>query len=105
MASEPPQQRPVPGGGRPRPKPRAVKSLPRVRALYDYEAADVDEISIKEGETFELIQERESDLMRIQFIKLLLDHCFQTRLVGGWGKLMGNKDSSPAIMWRKFEKK
>ena len=59
MASEPPQQRPVPGGGRPRPKPRAVKSLPRVRALYDYEAADVDEISIKEGETFELIQERE----------------------------------------------
>ena len=38
---------------------RAVKSLPRVRALYDYEAADVDEISIKEGEMFELIQERE----------------------------------------------
>ena len=55
----PAQQRPVPGGGRPRPKPRAVQSLPRVRALYDYEAADVDEISIKEGDTFELVQERE----------------------------------------------
>ena len=59
MAMEPQQQRPVPGGGRPRPKPRAVKSLPKVRALYDYEAADVDEISIKEGDEFELIQERE----------------------------------------------
>ena len=59
MASEPAQQRPVPGGGRPRPKPRAVRSLPKVRALYDYEAADVDEITIKEGEVFELIQERE----------------------------------------------
>ena len=30
-----------------------------MRALYDYEAADVDEISIKEGDTFDLIQERE----------------------------------------------
>mgnify|MGYP001198162684 FL=1 len=60
MATEPQQQRPVPGGGRPRPKPRAVKNLPQVRALYDYEAADVDEISIKEGDTFDLIQERES---------------------------------------------
>ena len=59
MASEPQQQRPVPGGGRPRPKPRAVKNLAQVRALYDYEAADVDEISIKEGDTFDLIQERE----------------------------------------------
>ena len=35
------------------------RTLPRVRALYDYEAADVDEISIKEGDEFELIQERE----------------------------------------------
>ena len=51
IATGPQQQRPVPGGGRPLPKPRAVK----VRALYDYEAADVVEISIKEGDEFELI--------------------------------------------------
>ena len=35
------------------------RTLPRVRALYDYEAADVDEISIREGDVFELVQERE----------------------------------------------
>ena len=35
------------------------RTLPRVRALYDYEAADVDEISIREGDVFELVQGRE----------------------------------------------
>ena len=35
------------------------RTLPRVRALYDCEAADVDEISIREGDVFELVQERE----------------------------------------------
>merc|ERR1712106_599932 len=51
--------RPVPGGGRPRPKPRerTVVSLPRVKALYDYEAQDLDEISMTEGEVLELVKE------------------------------------------------
>ena len=35
------------------------RTLPRVRALYDCEAADVDEISIREGDVFELVKERE----------------------------------------------
>jgi len=55
-------ERPVPGGGRPRPKPRVrtVTSLPRVRAMYDYEAQDLDEISLKEGEVLELVKEDDS---------------------------------------------
>lgn len=53
-------QRPVPGGGRPRPAPRTVRqTLPKVQALYDYDAQDVDEISFQEGDTFELIKECE----------------------------------------------
>ena len=52
-------ERPVPGGGRPRPKPRerTVVSLPRVRTVYDYEAQDLDEISLTEGEVLELVKE------------------------------------------------
>merc|ERR1740124_1293915 len=57
-----PTERPVPGGGRPRPKPRerTVVSLPRVKAVYDYEAQDLDEISLTEGEVLELVKEDES---------------------------------------------
>ena len=49
--------RPVPGGGRPRPKPRNIKKLAQVRALYDYDAQENDEISIKAGDKFELVRE------------------------------------------------
>eukprot|EP00092_Neocalanus_flemingeri_P052340 GFUD01061174.1.p1 GENE.GFUD01061174.1~~GFUD01061174.1.p1 ORF type:complete len:1149 (-),score=317.13 GFUD01061174.1:56-3502(-) len=59
-----PTERPVPGGGRPRPKPRerTVVALPRVRAMYDYEAQDLDEVSLKEGEVLELVKEGMSPL-------------------------------------------
>ena len=51
-------QRPVPGGGRPRPPARRnVEQLPRVRALYDYQAGDVDELSFTVGQEFQLIKE------------------------------------------------
>jgi len=55
-------ERPIPGGGRPRPKPRqkSVMSLPKVRAMYDYEAQDLDEISLREGEVLELVKEDDS---------------------------------------------
>merc|ERR550539_1654389 len=50
--------RPVPGGGRPRPKPRnALKNVVRVKALYDYDSQENDEISIKAGDIFELVRE------------------------------------------------
>merc|ERR1712130_215927 len=52
--------RPVPGGGRPRPKPRAVKKLPQVKALWEYQGQDLDEISFEEGDTFDLIAEDDS---------------------------------------------
>ena len=35
------------------------RTLPRLQALYDCEAADMDEISIREGDVFELVRERE----------------------------------------------
>ena len=54
--------RPVPGGGRPRPKPRSAKNAAMVRALYDYEAEENDEISIQTGETFELVREGKNEL-------------------------------------------
>jgi len=53
--------RPQPGGGRPKPKPRTQKpALPKVKVLYDYEAQDLDELTIKEGELVELVKEDES---------------------------------------------
>ncbi|XP_037079375.1 unconventional myosin-If-like [Pollicipes pollicipes] len=48
--------KPVPGGGRPKPAPRQP-ALPKCRALYRYEAQDVDELSFEEGEIIELVQE------------------------------------------------
>ena len=52
------ETRPAPGGGRPKPKPRASRlATPRVRALFDYDAQDLDEISIREGDVFDLLKE------------------------------------------------
>jgi len=53
--------RPVPGGGRPKPKPRMAKqSLPKVKALYDYKARDVDELSFVVNDVLELVKEDDS---------------------------------------------
>lgn len=48
--------KPVPGGGRPRPnlKPSQV----RVKAVYDYQSQDADELTLKEGDLIDLIKER-----------------------------------------------
>lgn len=57
-SSAAPAVRPVPGGGRPKPSvKRPGPKKPQVKALYDYEAADTDEISMAEGETVELVRE------------------------------------------------
>merc|ERR1719305_771625 len=53
--------RPEPGGGRPKPRPRTQKPAhPKVKVLYDYEAQDLDELTIKEGDLIDLVKEDES---------------------------------------------
>ncbi|KYM77915.1 Myosin-Ie [Atta colombica] len=43
---------------KPRQKP-ALPSLPKVKALYDYESKDLDELGLKEGDIVEVLKERE----------------------------------------------
>ncbi|XP_068083790.1 unconventional myosin-Ie [Anabrus simplex] len=51
--------KPIPGGGKPRPVVRKKSIHPKVKALYDYTAQDLDEISFKEGDIIEVINEHE----------------------------------------------
>ena len=70
------------------------RTLPRVRALYDYEAADVDEISIREGDVFELVQERE--YLNIYVDKQYLQNIYLTDETGWWtGKNNGKEGFFP----------
>ena len=48
-------------------KPRKPQppSLPKVRALYDYNPQDLDELELKEGEIVEVLKERE---LRVIFV-------------------------------------
>ncbi|TRY67144.1 hypothetical protein TCAL_02955 [Tigriopus californicus] len=57
-------QRPLPAGGRPKPKLKQINARPKVRALYEYKAQDVDEIDISIGEEFDLVEEDESGWWR-----------------------------------------
>lgn len=49
--------KPLPGAGRPKPKPKPVIQYPKCRSLYDYEARDIDELTLKENDIIEIIQE------------------------------------------------
>nr|CAD7408549.1 unnamed protein product [Timema poppensis] len=49
--------KPVPGGGKPRPAMRPKPSLPKCKAMFDYTAQDLDEISFKDGDIIEIIKE------------------------------------------------
>ena len=50
--------KPVPGGGKPRPPAKTKPALPKYKALYDYTASDVDELSFKEGDIIEVLSQR-----------------------------------------------
>ncbi|OXA64664.1 Unconventional myosin-Ie [Folsomia candida] len=52
--------KPAPGAGRPKPKPKPVVKLPKCTALYDYEARDIDELGLKEGDLLEIVKEHDS---------------------------------------------
>ena len=51
-------EKPIPGGGRPR--PNLKPSINQVKVVYDYNAQDVDELNLKEGDFLDLIKERKS---------------------------------------------
>lgn len=42
------------------PQKPAPPSLPKVKALYDYEPQDLDELGLKEGDIVEVLKERKS---------------------------------------------
>ncbi|KAF0306245.1 Unconventional myosin-Ie [Amphibalanus amphitrite] len=60
-----PDFKPLPGEGRPKPapKPRQPK-YPKCKALYKYDAQDVDELSFEEGDILELVHEDASGWWR-----------------------------------------
>ena len=94
------ESKPVPGGGRPRPK-KTVKTVKKmmVKALYDYDAQENDEISIQAGVTFELVREGEIQV-NLSAVKM---NILQTTVGGGQVLLVDKKDSSLEIMWRKSD--
>jgi hypothetical protein len=51
-------QKPTPGAGRPKPKPKPVVQYPKCTSLYDYDAKDIDELTLKEGDVLEIVKER-----------------------------------------------
>ena len=71
-----------------------------VKALYDYDAQENDEISIQAGVTFELVREGE---IQVNLSAVKMNILQTTPLDGGQALLMDKKDSSLEIMWRKSE--
>jgi len=49
--------KPVPGVGKPRPPAKTKPALPKYKALYDYTASDVDELSFQVGDIIEVFNE------------------------------------------------
>lgn len=47
-------------------------SLPKVKALYDYDPQDLDELSLREGDIVEVLKERE--LSQPEFLYLILNN-------------------------------
>ena len=70
-----------------------------VKALYDHDALEDDEISFQAGITFELVREGEIQV-NLSAIKM---NILQTTVGGGQVLLVDKKDSSLEIMWRKSD--
>ncbi|TRY86386.1 hypothetical protein DNTS_012150, partial [Danionella cerebrum] len=51
------EYKPLPGSGRPKPSPKPVPRIPRCRALYNYDAQDVDELSFQPDDIIEILSE------------------------------------------------
>jgi SH3 domain len=50
----------VPGGGKAKPAMRPKPSLPKCKALFDYQAQDLDELNLVEGDVIEILKEGSS---------------------------------------------
>jgi hypothetical protein len=92
--------KPMPGEGRPKPKPKPVAIYPQCTAMYDYEARDVDELSIKEGDTIDILKERKLTCHSIVLLAYINPSRFFLHRTddGGWwrGKLCGKEGLFPA---------
>lgn len=51
------KEKPVPGGGKPKPMVRAKPTYPKCRAIYSYEPQDTDELMLAEGDIIEIVKE------------------------------------------------
>lgn len=49
--------KPVPGGGKAKPAMRPKPSLPKCKVLFDYQAQDLDELNLVEGDVIEILKE------------------------------------------------
>jgi myosin-1 len=56
--------KPVPGGGKPRPAMRPKPTFPKCKALFDYTAQDLDEMDLREGDIVEVHQERKFQIIK-----------------------------------------
>jgi len=60
------------------PQKPAPPSLPKVKALYDYEPQDLDELRLKEGDIVEVLKERK--LLQSDFICIMNNNKFSSNI-------------------------
>jgi myosin I len=77
-----------------RPKP----TLPKCKALFDYQAQDLDELALTEGDVIDILKEGEFQLNKNVYFILCTYSCLIFLDEGGWwyGSVNGRKGLFPA---------